>query len=283
VDALDQFHAQLKLETKKGACLLVGFDFPIGLPLAYASRVGIRDFLEALAGFGQGEWGEFYSVAERVEQIHLRRPFYPARPGGTRREHLVTRLGVADFNDLRRRCELPRLERRAACPLFWTMGAQQVGKAAICGWREVLTPGLQDPDLEAAIWPFHGPLADLLCPGRVIFAETYPAEYYSDVLADPDSTGNYTRFSKRNPQTLQGFAANMLRWINSHDLELDPGLLQSIEAGFTSPSGGEDAFDATIGLLGMLSVVMGYRPAGYPGDDQIRRNEGWILGQPALA
>jgi len=57
-------------------------------------------------------------------------------------------------------------------------------------------------------------------------------------------------------------------------------VLPTIASGFIPPSGGEDAFDAIIGLLGMLAVVLGYQPAGDPGDDEIRRIEGWILGQP---
>lgn len=280
VGSLEAFLSRLKAESRKDACLLVGFDFPIGLPGAFALQAGITDFLSALPGFGLGEWGQFYTVAETADQITLKRPFYPARPGNTRRLHLVDQLGVADFNDLRRLCELPRPGRGAACPLFWTMGAQQVGKAAICGWRDVLTPGLLDPALDLAIWPFSGHLADLLHPGRVIVAETYPAEYYAHVLLDPDSPIRSPRFSKRNPQNLQQFALQILHWAESHNLELDAALHETINAGFSPPSAGEDAFDATIGLFGMLSVILGHQPPGEPLDEEIRRIEGWILGQP---
>jgi hypothetical protein len=130
-----------------------------------------------LPGFGLGDWGEFYTVAETADQICLKRPFYPARPGNSRRFHLVEKLGLNDFNNLYRQCEFSHTPRRAASPLFWTMGPQQVGKAAICGWRDVLAPGLTDPVLDLAIWPFSGQLSELLHPGRVIVAETYPAEY----------------------------------------------------------------------------------------------------------
>ncbi len=85
VGPLDQFLMHLKSESGLGACLLVGFDFPIGLPLAYARRAGIPDFLSALSDFGFDEWGEFYSVAETADEIRIERPFYPHRPGGTRR------------------------------------------------------------------------------------------------------------------------------------------------------------------------------------------------------
>lgn len=281
VGPLDQFLARLHVETEVEACLLVGFDFPIGLPLAYAYRAGITDFLSALPDFGLGEWEKFYTVAETAEEIRLKRPFYPARPGNTRRLHLVEQLGLADFNDMRRLCELPRPGRRAACPIFWTMGAQQVGKAAICGWREVLTPALLDPTLDLAIWPFSGRLVELLRPGRVIVLETYPAEYYPEVLTDLGSAGISSRFSKRNPLALQQRAPQMLRWAEAHNLELDTALHQTIETGFGPPFAGEDAFDATIGLFGMLSVVLGHQMPGDPENEEIRRIEGWILGQSA--
>jgi hypothetical protein len=44
------------------------------------------------------------------------------------------------------------------------------------------------------------------------------------------------------------------------------------------PIGGDDAFDALVGLCGMLDVVLGRLPSNAPDDDAIRDNEGWILG-----
>jgi len=61
--------------------VVLGFDFPIGLPRAYARRVGIADFRTTLGGFGRGEWAAFYSVAKTAAEIGLYRPFYPLRPG----------------------------------------------------------------------------------------------------------------------------------------------------------------------------------------------------------
>jgi hypothetical protein len=142
----------------------VGFDFPIGLPQIYARRAGIHDFLSFLEEFQQGRWKEFDQVAEHPEQISLQRPFYPQRPGHARQAHLLQGLGVDHVDQLRRACERARLGRRAAAPLFWTMGGQQVGKAALCGWREVLNPSV-------CIWPFQGRLDDLLRPGRIVVAE----------------------------------------------------------------------------------------------------------------
>lgn len=51
--------------------------------------------------------------------------------------------------------------RNAACPLFWTLGANQVGKGAIIGWRDVLSPALHD-DKGVFLWLFDGFLDDLL-------------------------------------------------------------------------------------------------------------------------
>lgn len=57
--------------------ILVGFDFPLGLPFAYGIRTGLRGFKEALSVFGQGEWQDFFKVANLPEEVSIRRPFYP--------------------------------------------------------------------------------------------------------------------------------------------------------------------------------------------------------------
>ena len=44
----------LTLMTGAAGGVLVGFDFPIGLPLSYARRAGIESFLSALPQFGDG-------------------------------------------------------------------------------------------------------------------------------------------------------------------------------------------------------------------------------------
>src|SRR5579862_8964095 len=83
---------------------LIGFDFPIGLPLAYASRVGVASFPQFLASFGEEPFHEFASVAAAPEEVSLFRPFYPHRPGSSRRDHLHLGLGLSG-RELRRRCE----------------------------------------------------------------------------------------------------------------------------------------------------------------------------------
>jgi hypothetical protein len=49
-----------------------------------------------------------------------------------------------------------------------------------------------------------------------------------------------------------------------------------IERGFAE---GDDAFDAVVGLIGMVEIVTGRRRPDEPSEDTIRRLEGWILGQ----
>src|SRR4029079_19473112 len=99
---------------------------------------GVTSSLETLPGLGRGEWRRFFEPAVLPGEIALGRPFYPARPGGTSQAHLVEGLGVASMDDLLRRCDRRTATRRAACSIFWTLGANQVGRAAIAGWREVL-------------------------------------------------------------------------------------------------------------------------------------------------
>jgi hypothetical protein len=261
-------------------CVLVGFDFPIGLPAQYAARAGIADFCALLPQLGRGEWRAFYKVAERRDEIGLRRPFYPQRPGGTRQQHLLDGLGLDASEDLLRRCDRAQPSRRAAAPMFWTLGAQQVGKAAIAGWREVLAPALGDASLDVALWPFAGELGDLLRPGRIVAAETYPAECYTH-LGIAFSRRKGRRTGKRVQAARAEQAPRLLAWAEEAAVEPSPALRERIADGFGPSPDGEDPFDAVVGLFGMLNVVLGHRPAGAPADRLVRRVEGWILGQEA--
>ncbi|UWM82143.1 hypothetical protein [Rhizobium sp. SRDI969] len=124
---------RLRCRAVEPGSLLIGFDFPIGLPEAYARAVGLGSFREALKLFGTGIWSDWYSVADHRDQISLHRPFYPTRPDGTARAHLFEALGISDASSLLRVCERANADRQAACMLFWTLGGNQVGKGAIWG------------------------------------------------------------------------------------------------------------------------------------------------------
>jgi len=259
----------------EGRALAVGFDFPIGLPASYARRAGIEQFLEVLPQLGHGAWGDFYTVASTPEDVSLSRPFYPMRPGGTRRRHLTDALGVAELDDLLRLCEQPSESRGAASPLFWTLGGKQVGKAAIIGWRDVIGPAVRDGTLSVSVWPFDGDFADLLTGGGVVIVETYPAEACLHIgLEPPGRTWSKTRREGR-----LGQAEGIKAWAEARPVEMADELRELIADGFGSAKHGEDPFDAMLGVLSMVEVVLGYRLAGAPRTADVRHLEGWILGQ----
>jgi hypothetical protein len=270
VGPLESFWPRLAAAAGRGP-IVVGFDFPIGLPAVYAERAGITGFLEALDRFGD----DFYQIARTPAQIALSRPFYPHRPGGRSRRQLLDGLGFTDWQHLHRRCDRSTPERQAACPMFWTLGANQVGRAAITGWRDLLAPARQG-GLDVAIWPFDGALADLLGTRRFVVAETYPGEVYGHLGLDLRRHGGKRRRAARAAN-----AARMLDWAERSGIALAPALAAEITDGFGPHQGGDDRFDAVVGLFGLLNVLSGVRSSGEPADPMVQRIEGWILGLDA--
>jgi hypothetical protein len=240
---------------------LLGFDFPIGLPIAYATKAGIDDFLGALPRFGSGDWERFYEPATTPTEISLRRPFYPRRPGGTKQEHLVQALGVSSMSDLRRVCDYGHDARGPAEAMFWTLGPKQVGRAAIAGWADVLVPALD----RIRLWPFEGALADLCDRAWVVVCETYPAEFY----------GHLGLPRQKTPAARAAAARQLMDAAARIAVSVDDDTVEAIHQGFEN----DDAYDAFVGLLGMLNVVQGLRPEAPPLDDHVRRVEGWMLGR----
>src|SRR5437867_13237166 len=51
---------RLREQSSGPGSVLVGFDFPIGLPAAYARRMDIVNFKNALRCFGESVWDKFY-------------------------------------------------------------------------------------------------------------------------------------------------------------------------------------------------------------------------------
>jgi hypothetical protein len=277
VGELDEFPPRLKALAGESETTVLGLDFPIGLPAAYAAAAGIDDFLDALPCLGRSDWAEFYAVAEMPEQISLRRPFYPARPGGSSHEQLLHGLGLRAADDLYRRCERCTPDRGAASPLFWTLGAKQVGKSAISGWRDLLVPALSEYGINFAIWPFAGNLRDLIRERSFVVVESYPAEAYRHL--------NFPRsgWSKREPADRRARGIEILIWAAQRPVICDSRLVEQIQSGFGDGPEGEDPFDAVVGLLLMIDVVLNYRSEGVPQDDVIHRVEGWIFGQQGQA
>lgn len=260
---------RLRDRTATSASALLGFDFPIGLPAAYATSAKISDFEGFLGDLSPHS--SFFRVCRKPDEISLSQPFYPYAPGGTRRRHLETGLGIP-FSELFRRCDRTNAQRPEAGALFWTIGAKQVGKGAIAGWKEVLGPALSKGKLR--LWPFAGTLPELLQPGVLVAAETYPAQYYSGIF--PALGG-----SKRDAAVRSSVASRILEWSEQNGISLTSELDAQIRQGF--PHGADDAFDAAIGLLGMIAAIQGYSDQSEPSDSVVRKIEGWILGQPKLA
>lgn len=261
----------LRRRTGADGALLIGFDFPIGLPAAYGRALGLADFRSFLRSLGAQRFARWFDVAEHHREISIDRPFYPMRPGGTRRHHLFDALGLTT-KDLLRRCERATNGRGEACMLFWTLGGNQVGKAALTGWREIILPNLE----KLSLWPFDGTLHDLMMPGAVVVAETYPGDVYGQ-LGIP----RRPIWSKRQQDGRRSVASHLMRWLENRP-HVDGSQLQSlISDGFGNGKDGEDRFDAVVGLLGMIDVVDGRRGEGVAEEDEIKTWEGWILGQQA--
>lgn len=248
---------------------LAGFDFPIGLPARYGAKTGFPDFRAALASFGIAPWERFFEVAATQAEISARRPFYPARPGGTALRHLLDGHGVATVAEITRLCERGGPGLPPAGCMFWTMGAKQVGKGALHGWRHVIAPALRRG---AKLWPFDGDLPGL-AGGGLTLAETYPGDAYGQIGL------SLKGLSKARLADRQSLAPVILAWASRRGLVLDDGLVQAIETGFPPDFGIDNGFDAVIGLLAIIAVVSGERPDGAPTNTAVRRWEGWILGR----
>ncbi len=277
VGALDDLVPALLAEAGPDGTALLGVDFPIGLPRAYAKAANIDDFRTALLRFGRRRWRDFYMPAETARDISLRRPFYPMRGGArgrVRRADLPEALGLASYDDLHRLCDRGHPDRAAAAALFWTLGANQVGKAAISGWRDMLAPALRSRQ-PMLLWPFDGRLAKLLETPGLVVAETYPGEIYGHLgLGIGDPRRAKTRQADRAFDALKLTAAAARL-----DIDLADALAASIADGFGDDAQGDDRFDATVGLFGMINILRGNREPGDPRDRLRRTIEGWILGQ----
>jgi hypothetical protein len=263
------------IERAAGGPVFVGFDFPIGLPRAYAQRAGIHSFTAALRDFGRGDWADFYRVATAEDEIDLRRPFYPPSGvvRGERSKAHLSKLTGGDIQGLLRRCDKATSSRAAASELFWTLGPRQVGRGAITGWRDVLAPSLNG----LSIWPFaHRSLKALWQSGELVVAEIYPAEAYRFAnVRFPPGEGKTSRESRR------ANAGHIARWCDDHPVRPAGKLIAMIEDGFGTGTFGEDMFDALMGLFSMIEVVNG-APAGAPEDDEaVYTLEGWICGLQA--
>lgn len=269
VGAVATFLGRLRAAADGGAVAL-GVDLPIGLPRAYAALLSQPDFLHFLPT--TADRPNFFQVCAALAEVGVDRPFYPARGvrGMTREAHALA-IGLASAAGLSRACDRATAERPAGAPLFWTLGANQSGKAAIAAWQALLLPSLGS----IRLWPFAGPFLALLVPGAVAVAETYPAEALRHL-------GIRLKGSKRRQMDRIAVAGQLAGAMAALGVLPDPALQATTDDGFGADAAGEDRFDCVLGVLCVLNVLMGNRPDGIPDDTWIRRWEGWVLGQTAL-
>ena len=256
-----------------GAPVALGLDLPLGLPRDYARHRPEPDFPAFLRGLAARP--EFFAVSATLDTVTRDRPFYPARGvrGMTRAAHAAA-LGLDGPHGLSRLCDRATAERPAGAPVFWTLGANQSGKAAIAAWRDWLLPAFAE-GLPVALWPFDGGLRALLAPGRAVLAEVYPAEALRQC-------GLRLGGSKRSQAPRRALAPALLAAMAARRVQPSPALAAAVADGFGTDAAGEDRFDSVIGLLGLVGVLDGARPDFVPDDPWIRRWEGWVLGQTSL-
>ncbi len=254
--------------------IALGLDVPIGIPRAYAATRPERDFQDFLCR--TKDWPDFYRVCPTLDDIAAERPFYPARgiAGMTRASHAHA-LGLDGGGAaLSRACDRATAERPAGAPVFWTLGANQSGKAAIAAWRDMLIPALE-ADETIRLWPFAGPFRSLLTPGATAIAETYPAEALRHL-------GIRLKGSKRRQSDRAAVADAMLQAMDRLDVTPAETMRAAIRDGFGPTPTGEDQFDCTLGVLCVINVLVGNRPDTAPEDPWLHRWEGWVLGQTSL-
>jgi hypothetical protein len=257
-----------------GGAVVFGADLPLGLPRAYAGRYARESdfpaFLRGLAG-----QPAFFSVCAELDEVSPARPFYPARGrrGMTRAAHAAA-LGFDGAAALSRLCDRSTAERPAGAPLFWTLGANQSGKAAIAAWRDLIVPALHGPN-PPLLWPYDGDLDALIVPGRIVIAETYPAEALRHL-------GLHLHGSKRRQADRAALAEGLRTTLDHLAADPDAALRAALADGFGTDAAGEDRFDSLLGVLCVLNVLARHRPGGIPPDPWLRRWEGWVLGQTAL-
>jgi hypothetical protein len=261
---------ELLLREARDKRVLAGFDFPIGVPAKWAEKRKLGSFPSFLDELAKDSESLFFKVAGSKHEISLKRPFYPAtaKPG-VKQEYLFQRLGFPSFSELRRTCEARADNRQPACPLFWTLGANQVGKGAISGWQKVVIPCVNGG---ARLWPFDGELC-MESPNGLTIAETYPAEMYGWLGAE-----SVRKAGKRKQDARKAVANQILTWASLKGVSIASPLQDIVKNGFGEKPEGEDPFDAFCGVCGMIEVSLGCRHHGAPTDEAIRKHEGWILG-----
>ena len=128
-----------RLSRRADGGVILGFDFPIGLPVAYGSKTGFRDFRAAL-GHSVTAIGRLGTTSARMsnrsrafERSIPRGPAVAPEPSSSTNSACPENISFVSASARRPNGQAP-------CILFWTLGGNQVGKAAITAWREAWCP-----------------------------------------------------------------------------------------------------------------------------------------------
>ncbi len=272
VGGVDSLFSRL-LALDSGGCLAFGIDCPIGLPRDFVAAHGLAgDFPTFVCGLPAT--GAFWSPAATLDEVGPDRPFYPARGvRGMTRLGFAQALGLRDAGGLCRQCDRATALRPAGAPVFWTLGANQTGKAAISAWRDLLGPALRGA-APPRIWPFEGGFRSLLGQGGIVVAETYPADALRQL--------GMTRVgSKRRQADRRAYAPGLRDAMAGLGVRPAPDLEAAMADGFGADAAGEDRFDCLLGALCVFAVATGARADHVPEDPWVRTWEGWVLGQAA--
>ncbi len=260
-----------------GRSTLLGFDFPVGVPRAYARNAGITNFADWFRALDVDS--AFFDIAVDIADVSPARPFFPNKiikksPGIKQRFHDA--LGLTEA-DMLRRCDRAHCDRRAASGMFWALGPAAVGKATLDGWRHALGPALAEAGGRYSIWPFDGAMTELLEAFDAVIVETYPTEAYRQLGLRMGTRG----MAKTRQADRRADARRLVDWCAQSCVSPDGELLALLLDGFGPSESGEDQFDAVVGLFGMIDTVRSRVEPELPDDPAVRLLEGWMFGQHA--
>jgi alkylated DNA nucleotide flippase Atl1 len=269
---------RMRLKGEGHATTLLGFDFPIGVPRAFAHAARIENFADWFRDLDLDS--SFFEPAAELAEVSVDRPFFPSRPPKAKSPDLKARfheaLGVP-ATELMRRCDRAHCDRRSASEMFWTIGPAAVGKATLGGWKDALRSGLAESERHYSIWPFDGAMTELLAASDAVIVETYPTEAYRQLGLRMGGPG----MAKTRQDDRRADARRLLDWCADNAVVPDDMLLAQIIDGFGPTAAGEDLFDAVVGLFAMIDQVRRRAEPELPGDPAIARLEGWMFGQHA--
>lgn len=125
--------------------------------------------------------------------------------------------------------------------MFWTLGGNQVGKAAICGWQEVVQPARR---AGALLWPFEGALPSLAGAGTlVIFMRPIRRRLMGT------SVSSFAAGPASRTRLIGASSVRHSSRCREHGVQLADAMYDAINDGFGPRKSGEDPFDAAMGLL----------------------------------